>query len=112
VDLSVGARGAGNHEAGSGRPVTTKGHDMRCYNQQHKFYCGVDLHARSMFIQILDANGKTVFEQDLPAEPEAFLKAIKPYRKGPVVGCECMFAWYWLAAVCDDKCIRLTRRMT
>ena len=28
---------------------------MRFYDQQHRYYCGVDLHARSMFIHILDA---------------------------------------------------------
>lgn len=35
------------------------------YNQQHQFYCGVDLHARSMFTHILDKKGRTVFEEDL-----------------------------------------------
>ena len=56
---------------------------MRCYTGQHRFYCGVDLHARTMFTHVLDHKGKTVFEQDLPADPAAFLKAIKPYREGP-----------------------------
>ena len=70
------------------------------YNTQHKFYCGVDLHARSMFVHILDHKGKTVFEQDLPADPDEFLHAIKPFRKNRVDGCECMFAWYWLADLC------------
>jgi hypothetical protein len=23
---------------------------MRFYNQQHRFYCGVDLHARTMYL--------------------------------------------------------------
>jgi len=73
------------------------------YSRQHRFYCGVDLHARSMFTHVLDHKGKTVFEQDLPANPDAFLRAIKPYRKDLVVGCECMFAWYWLADLCDDE---------
>jgi transposase len=73
------------------------------YNQPHRFYCGVDLHARSLFTHVLDHKGRTVFEQDLPADPEAFLKAIRPYRKDLVVGCECMFAWYWLADLCDDQ---------
>jgi len=27
---------------------------MRFYNQQHRFYCGIDLHARSMHLCILD----------------------------------------------------------
>ena len=73
------------------------------YNQPHRFYCGVDLHARTMFAHVLDHQGKTVFEQDLPADPELFLKAIQPYRKDLVVGCECMFAWYWLADLCEDQ---------
>jgi transposase len=73
------------------------------YNQPHRFYVGVDLHARSLFTHVLDHKGRTVFEQDLPADPEAFLKAIRPYRKDLVVGCECMFAWYWLADLCDDQ---------
>jgi transposase len=73
------------------------------YNRPHRFYCGVDLHARSLFTHVLDHKGRTVFEQDLPADPEAFLKAIKPYRKDLVVGCECMFAWYWLADLCEAE---------
>ena len=27
---------------------------MRIYNQPHRFYCGVDLHARSLFVKVLD----------------------------------------------------------
>jgi transposase len=52
---------------------------------------------------LLSAKGKTVFERDLPAEPAAFLDAVQPFRKNLVVGCECMFAWYWLADLCADK---------
>ena len=73
------------------------------YDRQHRFYCGVDLHARTLFVHVLDHKGKTVFEQDLPADPEVFLTAIRPYRKDLVVGCECMFAWYWLADLCEDE---------
>jgi transposase len=73
------------------------------YTGRHRFYCGVDLHARTLFTHVLDHRGKTVFEQDLPADPAAFLKAIQPYRKDVVVGCECMFAWYWLADLCEAE---------
>jgi hypothetical protein len=48
---------------------------MPNYNKPHQFYAGVDLHARSMFVHVLSAKGKTVFERDLPAEPDAFLDA-------------------------------------
>ncbi len=76
---------------------------MRLYKQAHAFYAGVDLHARTMFTHVLDQRGRTVFERDLPANPEAFLDAVAPFRKGLVVGCECMFAWYWLADLCEDE---------
>ena len=81
---------------------------MRFYKQPHAFYAGVDLHARSMYTHILDHAGATVFEHDLPAQPQAFLAAIKPYRAGLVVGVECMFAWYWLADLCEDEAIAFT----
>ncbi len=81
---------------------------MRFYNGCHAFYCGVDLHARSMFIHVLDHGGATVFARDLPARPDAFLHAVAPFRQGLVVGCECMFAWYWLADLCEDESIPFT----
>ena len=77
----------------------------RCYAGQHRFYCGVDLHARTMFTHVLDHQGKTVFEQDLPTDPDVFLDAIAPFRPDLVVGAECMFAWYWLADLCEDHAI-------
>ena len=48
---------------------------MRFYNGSHAFYCGVDLHARSMFTHVLDHGGATVCTRDLPAWPGAFLPA-------------------------------------
>src|SRR5215831_9524426 len=49
---------------------------MRFYNQQHRFYCGVDLHARTLSLCILDADGTTVFHDTIAASPDAFLKAV------------------------------------
>ena len=31
---------------------------MRFYTHQHRFYCGIDLHARSMFVCIMDQSGE------------------------------------------------------
>ena len=64
------------------------------YKQQHQYYCGGDLHARTLFLHILDSQGQTRFEKNLPANPQAFLDAVAPFRDGLVVGVECMFAWY------------------
>src|SRR5438093_3504098 len=76
---------------------------MPNYNQPHQFYAGVDLHARSMFVHVVSAKGKTGFERDLPANPDAFLDAVQPFRKNLVVGCKCVFAWYWLADLCEGQ---------
>ena len=73
---------------------------MRFYNQQHRFYCGVDLHARTLSVCVLDSDGTIVLQQTIAASPNAFLKAIAPFRDGLAVACECMFAWYWLADLC------------
>jgi hypothetical protein len=70
---------------------------MRFYNQPHEFYCGVDLHARSMYLCILDHAGNIVLHEDLPAEPAAFLEAIAPYRNGLVVAVSaCSAGTGWL----------------
>lgn len=47
---------------------------MPIYNQSHQFYASEDLHARSMFVHVRSAKGKSVFERGLPAESDAFLK--------------------------------------
>ena len=73
---------------------------MRFYIRQHGFYCGVDLHARTMYLCILDNAGQVVFDKNLAAEPDAFLGAIAPFRDGLVVAVECLFCWYWLADLC------------
>jgi transposase len=76
---------------------------MRFYNQPHRFYCGVDLHARTLSLCILDAAGTTVLHTTIVASPNAVLKAVEPFRDGLVVACECMFAWYWLADLCQKE---------
>jgi transposase len=76
---------------------------MRFYNQPHAFYCGVDLHARTMYLCILDHAGKIVLHKEVPAEPDAFLEAIAPFRDGLVVPCACLFCWYWLADLCAQE---------
>ena len=67
---------------------------MRFYNQQHRFYCGVDLHARTLAVCVLDADGQVVARANVAAVPAAVLDALAPFREDLAVACECMFAWY------------------
>jgi len=68
-----------------------------------RFYAGVDLHARALFLVVLDAGGQVRFARNLPAQPEPFLRAVQPFRDGLLVACECMHCWYWLADTCRDQ---------
>ena len=76
---------------------------MNFYTQQHKQYCGIDLHARAMYVCILDQSGTILIHKNLPTTPEAFLRVIAPYREDLVVGVECIFTWYWLADLCAKE---------
>ena len=76
---------------------------MRFYERQHRFYAGVDLHTRTMHVCVLDATGTVVYDDNLPTKPEAFLAALAPFRDDLIVGCECMFGWYWLADCCAQE---------
>src|SRR4051812_13567648 len=76
---------------------------MRFYTQAHQFYCGIDIHARTLTLCILDARGAVVFHDTLAASPQAVLGAVAPFRDGLAVACECMFAWYWLADLCAQE---------
>jgi hypothetical protein len=73
---------------------------MRFYNCQHRHYCGIDLHVKTMYVCILDAAGQVVVHRNVKSNPDAFLETIAPYRDDLVVAAECMFTWYWLADVC------------
>jgi len=73
---------------------------MRFYTKSHQCYCGIDLHARTMYVCILNQAGDILLHRDMQASPEPFLQAIAPYREDIVVAVECIFTWYWLADLC------------
>ena len=63
---------------------------MNFYKGQHKFYCGINLHARKMYLCILDEKGEVRLHKNMDTDREAFLKAVEPYREDLVVAVECM----------------------
>jgi transposase len=76
---------------------------MRFYTKQHHYYCGIDLHARTMYGCIMDRDGEIMVHRNLKASPEALLKVIAPYRDDLAIAVECMFTWYWLADLCAQE---------
>jgi predicted NBD/HSP70 family sugar kinase len=50
---------------------------MRFYQGQHRFYCGIDLHARSLHVCLLDHAGNIVLDKNLASRPDALLRAVE-----------------------------------
>jgi len=73
---------------------------MRFYTESHAHDCGIDLHAKTMYLCILDREGQVLLHENITSRPEAFLEAVSPCRDDLVVAVECMFTWYWLADLC------------
>ena len=63
-----------------GKKSLAKGEEtpMRFYTNQHQFYCGIDLHARSMYLYVLGHEGEILLHRNMKAAPEPFLKAVAP----------------------------------
>jgi transposase len=76
---------------------------MRFSTQPHKAYCGLDLHARSMDVCILNQGGAILRHRNMQTRPEVFLKAIAPSREDLVVAVACLFPWYGLADLCAQE---------
>jgi len=79
---------------------------MQFYKGIHKWYCGVDLHARTMYLCVLDSEGNKVLHRNMRNDAAYFLKLVEPYREDLAICCESTFNWYWLADVCAEAGIK------
>lgn len=75
---------------------------MKFYTTFHKYYCGIDLHARILYVCILDERGNKVVHQKIKADRHELFKLISPYLEDIVVGVECMHCWYWVSDLCAE----------
>lgn len=76
---------------------------MQYYSCNRKYYCGIDLHAKTMYVCIINDDGEKVFHKNIDCNSESFLSAIAPFREELVVGVEGMFCWYWLGDLCQRE---------
>ncbi len=62
-----------------------------------RLYCGIDLHAKSSYLAIIDEQRTRIFKRNVTNDPEVILSFLTPYKSelaGIVV--ESTFNWYWL----------------
>jgi len=76
---------------------------MRFYTKQHKFYCGIDLHARKMYVCIINSQNEVLIHRNINTDRKRFLQVIEPYREDIAIAVECIFTWYWIADLCLEN---------
>ena len=77
------------------------------HQTESEFNCGIDLHAKSMYICVMNREGEILVHRNIRNNDFAyFLKVVEPYRHDLTVACECTFNWYWLCDDCYDAKIR------
>ena len=75
---------------------------MNFYHSTHRHYCGIDLHARSLYVCIIDQQGEVLLHKEIKARPEPLLALLEPFRDDLVIGVECMHCWYWISDLCEE----------
>lgn len=75
---------------------------MRFYNNLHPYYCGIDLHARTLYICIIDELGETILHKNIKTSSQQLLDVLSPYQGNIIVGAECMHCWYWVSDLCEE----------
>lgn len=74
---------------------------MRFHHSTTQFNCGIDLHARSMYVCLVDREGNKLLHMNIRNHDfDFFLKKISPWKHDLTICCECLFCWYWLADAC------------
>jgi transposase len=76
---------------------------MQYYTSTTEYNCGIDLHARQMYVCLMERQGKVLVHTNVKNNDfQFFLKLVEPYKHSLTVCCECMFGWYWLADACQQ----------
>ena len=76
---------------------------MRFYKNQHQFYIGIDLHARNMYVCVINNLGEKVFHKNMTCSVDNLEIITNTFGNDIVIGVECIFTWYWIADFCAER---------
>ena len=76
---------------------------MRFYKNQHQFYIGIDLHARNMYVCVINNLGEKVFHKNMACNVDNLETITNTFGNDIVLGVECIFTWYWIADFCAER---------
>jgi transposase len=76
---------------------------MQYHQINSKYYCGIDLHSKSIFVCIMDKEGKIYYHRNMRNDFDNFKETIQPFLPDIAVGCEASGYFYWLADGCREN---------
>ncbi|MEI6565026.1 MAG: IS110 family transposase [bacterium] len=80
---------------------------MNYYTTTTEYNCGIDLHARQMYMCLMDRQGNKLVHTNIQGNDFAyFLTKVAPFKHDLTVVSECTFNWYWLADACEAAGIK------
>ena len=68
-----------------------------------RYFCGIDLHANSMYLKILNREGQVLYKRNMPNNFALFKKILAPFLPDIAVGVESTFNYYWLYDGCVES---------
>ena len=90
---------------------------MKYHTATTEYNCGIDLHARQMYVCVMDRQRKKLVHSNVRNyDFDYFLKLVQPYRHDLTVCCEFMFGWTgkrrrsYRPRPCRRRCVRAAGR--
>lgn len=74
---------------------------MRYAQINARYYCGIDLHSRQMYVCVMDRSGKVLFHRNMRNDFQIFKASLKSFLPDMAVGAESSGYYYWLADGCQ-----------
>jgi len=59
------------------KPIPEKPNEF--LHNTHPYYCGIDLHAKTLYVCIIDQDGNTCLHKEIPANPGKLQALLEPY---------------------------------
>ena len=74
---------------------------------KQRYLCGIDLHANSMYLKILDREGQVLYKHNMPNNFALFKQILTPFLPDIAAGVESTFNYYWLYDGCVEAGVPL-----
>ena len=77
---------------------------MKLHQSVTQFNCGIDLHAKNMYLCVMDKEGNKLLHKNIKThDQKCFLELVAPYRHDLTVACESTFNWYVVSDMCGRQ---------